>query len=296
MIVKQSSAYVMLYQFYKNLKQNVLNYKNNLIEDSVLLTLLNTSSNKMSELLHEASIDSLIIDDGVLNTLVENNLVRRSDFFGQFQSYVITAFGIWNVEKEENIIDISKFLKYIQDDKFSSKVSKQKLNDKEKIVLFSLISMRNFSSDVAMDLNRKATLDYWTDVLDDCNSYLFEMNVTSKESWKSNSSGNEHPVSYLMRRANKLPQKSRHIYQASGNKRYYLDIVSVEGNSKKKLAFVFGLIFDEIRSLEMVCSIHNFLCDLANDKGKYVRKSLDNINSEWDDIIEDALKSYYHEV
>jgi len=282
--------------FYSRLEQALLDYKSNLDGDSVLLTLLKLSKNKISELLNTSAIEGIMFDKYIIDKLLEDNYIRSSDQFGSAQKYVLTTYGIWEIESKAKGLNIYDYLDFYQKEKFSSELSDASLSNKEKIILLSMIAMRNFSDDASMDLNSETRSDSWIEIFDSCTDLLNSKKVISISEWKNQSSGNEHPVNYEMRRAYHLPKKTKHIYQICGNYRYYLDILSDPMTEKRKLAFLFGLIFDEIDSIIEVESIHEFLSDLAYDNSASTLENFDFIVPRWDNKIQEALEKFYYKV
>lgn len=284
-----------LFHFYKRLEKNVLDYKNGQLENnSVLLTLVSSFSNKVSELLLESSIDSLIIPGSKLEVLEERGFIRKLNYLGKTQNYVMTILGIWQIETKTNNINIKRILDYFQSKKFSSDLDEKPLSDKEKIILFALIALRTFTLECAMDLKQKITLDVWEDIFDRCNQFLASVEIVEDKAWRSDNTGNEHPVSYAMRRLNKLSQKTKHIYQSPGKKKYYLDLfLDSQIDAPYVLQHLFDLIFKEIESSITLLEISTFLSDLAYNEAKNVKVPLDFITPEWDEKIENALEDYY---
>lgn len=295
-LYSKTTSKKVLIHFYKKLEQNLRNYKSNLDGGSVLLTLLKISNNKISELLNISAIEGVLFDKYDIDELIENNYIRSSDQFGKTQNYVLTTFGIWEIESKIKGINIEDFLGYYQKEKFSPNLSNATLSNKEKIILLSMIAMRNFSKKATMDLNDETKSDSWIYIFDECTEFLNSKKAIDISEWKNIGSGNEHPVNYEMRRAYHLPKKTKLIYQTCGNYRYYLDILSQPITEQKKLVFLFGLIFYELDSIIEVDGIHKFLSDLAYNKSASIFENFDFITHEWDNKIKKALEKYYYQI
>ncbi len=89
-----------------------------------------------------------------------NNIEKRHE-------YNITALGIWIIETQLGKVDILKLLEFYQNYKYSSDISEKPLDSKEKIILLSMIAMRNFSSDAAMNLSEMGKSDDWIDIFNE---------------------------------------------------------------------------------------------------------------------------------
>jgi hypothetical protein len=98
-----------------------------------------------------------------------------------------------------------------------------------------------------------------------------------------------------MRHANDLPQKTMHIYQNLGNNKYFLDVDNKNISPQKQLLFLYKLIFGNIERKDQIEKTYWFCCDIAYDKTKNVRETLEYINPEWDTILKEALKDLYYE-
>lgn len=281
-----------LIHFYNKLETNTIKNHSRLEADSLLLTLIKLPPNKVSKIISDSSINKTIFLGRNFDELVEKGLIKKADELGRSQEYIITAFGIWEIETVQKEFDIIKLLKYFQNTKLSFEISRKPLKNIEKTILFSLISIRNFSIHTAMDLNDQGIRDYWIDIFDSCHNFLYSIDIVNNVKWKTDRAGNEHPISYVMRRANDLPQKSQHIYQKTGSNVYYLDIDRPEVIPGENLQFLFELIIGDVGSIELINNIYTYLCDIAYDKGKNVRNNLDNINPEWDSILKDALDEF----
>ena len=228
-----------------------------------------------------------------LESLAHNGYIRSLDELGKPYEYAITVAGIWCVELNKNEMDINRLLNYFQVTKLSFKVSSKPLQDIEKTILFAMIGIRNFSSAHPMDINNPSLREYWAEIFDMCAKYLRELKVVSKEKWNIFHPGNEHPISYVMRRRKDLPQKTFHIYQSLGNYKYFLDVDN--GDPQKQLFFLYKLIFGRAETKDLIKDIYSFCCDVAYDKSKNVRETFEYINPEWDTILEEAINKFYYE-
>jgi len=283
-----------LVHFYKKLEKCLKETKNKLDGNSVLLTLVKLTKNKVSEILTQSAIEGSLFEKFEITELTNKNYLRVGDRFDKSAKYILTTHGIWQVESSIKGLNITNILDYYQEDKFSSRLSGSPLSDKDKIILLSMISMRNFSISNAMDLNEDNKCNTWIEVFDDCAEFSKSKKIIKIKNWKPKRLGNEHPVNYVMRRANNLPQKTRHIYQTGRNYQYYLNIPTDFNEAEEKLEILFRLIFDEIKSLIEIEEIHKFLCNSAFEKSVKLISDFDYISPEWDRIMQSALERMYY--
>jgi hypothetical protein len=284
-----------LLHFYNKLTNVMIGEKIKLIKESLFITLLKMPPNRISKLLSDAALSDKAFYDTDLKELMKGGYIIEASDIEKKHGYVITAMGIWTIETQMKKVDLSQVIQFIQETKFSSGVGEKPLDDKEKIILTSMIAIRNFSLDAAMDLNEKNKSDYWIEIVNETAKFLKQNGYISKSNWEPSQAGNEHPINNVMRRAQDLPQKTKHIYDSAGSYRYYLDIDKTGEESKTKLKFLFSILLTKVESKADIKTIHSYLCKSAYDHGKNVRESFEYIDPSWDSIIEDALDDFYYE-
>lgn len=283
-----------LKHFYNKLEKVLVSEKVKFIEQSIFITFVKLPQNKITKFLLDASLSEKSFSDADITKLLNSGYINKTNDIEKSAYYTITAKGIWTVESHLDKVNIDKLLNYFQYSKFNSGVSEKPLTDIEKIILYSMLAMRNFSADYAMDINIKSKSDCWIEIFNISSTHLNSLKLIGKLDWFPSKSGNEHPVNHVMRRSQELPQKTRHIYVASGDYRYFLDIDNGTSESKLRLKFVFQLIYGKIDNRSDVRNEHIFLSNLAYDYGKNVRESFEYINPEWDTVLKEALEDFYY--
>jgi hypothetical protein len=272
-----------------------LNYR--LIDNSLLITFLKAQSKKRYELLSESAISIIKFKKNTIDILISDNYIRATEQNGK---YTITAKGIWLVELN-NGMEYEEIINYIDKEYFNLFNSNENIQDKEKVVLFSMILIRSFSEKSALDFhNGQHTIDSWKEILDKTGSFLVEHNVI--KNYPGNmygKGGNEDPAIYLQERVNSLFKNSRGIYKTPGNRKYYLqlDITSDnDGNScsidKCNLIFLFWLIFKDKITFENFEVISDFCNQIAYEMSIHIYKEIGEhyfLNPDHDDIIREAL-------
>lgn len=284
-----------LSHFYNHFKNRIMDSQIKIEHKSLLLTVIKLPVNQLSRLLTDSTLNNRSFSQAELDRLAHERYVRPLGELGKPHDYAITVNGIWYVEFNKNDMDINRLLDYFQETKLSFKVTNKPLKDIEKTILFAMIAIRNFSAALPMDLNTPSFGDYWIEIFDMCTNYLYKIEAVSKEKWNTLRPGNEHPISYVMRRANDLPQKTIHIYQTLGKHQYFLNVDHGDTPPQKQLLFLYKLILGHVETKELIKDIHAFCCDVAYDKSKNVRETFEYINPEWDTILEEALTKLYYE-
>jgi len=284
-----------LKKFYDKLYDNLV-MKKKLKNSSVLISFLEIKSNVRFRLLSESSIPCFKIPREALTNLLTRRLIRGTD---EIDNYTITARGVWEYENGKNIIDEVFLIKYLDKKFFGFEDSQKSLSDKEKIILFSMIAARTFSKKSPIDLKKdETTNNIWQDILYNASEKLKSLDIISEKNQKEfhgklyAPKGNEHPVSNIIRHSDQLPKKTKGLYKAPGEQKYYLDIYKDSKISKENLSYLFWLIFDDKLSDTVIEEVVNFCREIAYDKNIYIFNLQEHIFSrpEYDDIIRDSIR------
>ncbi|SRR5579884_314450 len=294
--MNQNPEIDILQQFYKKLSDNVKRSEKKLEYNSVLLTLYKITSNKASKLLNDSGVKSYTFPISEIKKLEDDKSIRMSD--NDISEYVLTAYGIWKIENARNLVNTTTLLDFIQNSKnFSSSARNRELSDKDKIILLSMVGIRTFSIQSPMDLSKSSIRDYWLEIFRDSHKFLIQNNFSKKNVFPFEKHGNEHPVSYAMRRANDLPKRTYHIFCFSekSKNQYYLYLDEDKKISRLKLKKLLGLIIRGIDKFEQIHKIQDFCLNLAYEKSKYVIEDFSFIKAEYDEIINETLRELYLE-
>ena len=280
--------YESLNNLYQKLFHNLKREKVSLKKDSIILTLTRSGSNiqsKISKILEESSVKSHFFKRDELKYFLDENHVRVSR--NDLNDYVLTAKGLWFIETENKKISKKILVDFIESEILTKKIN-TKLKDKEKIILFALISLRCFDINNVMNLNDKYRLDEWLSIFSDCRDFLHSKKILKNKVVFKNV-GLEHAVAAEMRRVNDLPKKTHLIYNFTGKKEYYLDI-SKNTDKVSQLMFLFGLVLDGNNDPTLLDEIKTFCNNLAYDKTKFV-SDLTKLTKEYDDLIHSSIRS-----
>ncbi|MEM3445097.1 MAG: hypothetical protein QW115_03915, partial [Thermoplasmata archaeon] len=254
-------------------------------------------------LLKSAAISSQDINDTILRELLKEGLLQGSD---EINKYTITAKGIWIVEKNENKVSEEKLIHFLNSKYFSQPLStgRKPLSEREKVIIFSMIAGRAFSIESPVDLKKdEYAKNAWKRILDNCSSKLHQCGVIKKMDEKKlyGKEGNEHPVSNLIRHTDSLPKKTKGIYTAAGQQKYYLDIYLKDKNalSKDALVFLIRLIFgnsqNEVTNIQNYEEVYEFCRDMAYEEAKYLYDldKLHFVSPTFDDTIKEAFRDAF---
>jgi hypothetical protein len=256
-------AHQHLIKIYEKLKTEL--YKKHKIKkdkwNSVLLSLLEMKSNKRYEILLSAALDKneitinvdALAKEGYLIKIPHNNSIK----------YILSAKGIWYIEKED--LSIETFIAYI-DEKFFGEYRKEtKLSDREKVILWTLISLGAFCEKQAIDLKKDdETKNTIKEAIRECLVLLRSEGCVPRDMCEEalyGKLGNEHPVSHLIRHTDSLPKKTLGVYTVIKPQKYFLNLYdpTTQSFNIEDLVYIYKAIFGEDISLERKNNIMEFI-------------------------------------
>lgn len=262
---------------------------------SIIISIFKMTKNNRVRILNDASLVPPVSRD-VLTYLMDHKYVRSTL---EFSKYTLTAQGIWEIEKALGYVSVDKLLEYI-DSGMESVVGK--LTDKEKVIIFTLLSLRAFSQFAPLIRISDVQKEKSAEVMEACADYLHSLgaiSVTREKIFKGgNISDSEEPGSKLLRRMDKLPGNTRQIYRSGPGKSYtyWLDLYDKESDSIKmeKLSYLFWKIFGGCLDFEKQQGVVSFCDDILLRYKNYIYE--DEIydkfiffDSKYANILSDAL-------
>jgi hypothetical protein len=292
-IIMHYSQHQVLNKLYSNLL-NTIERKRKLKKKSAFLTLIDVKSNTRGEFLTTAGLPSYKIMSDELDIMKRNNLIRETETVGY---YTLTAKGLWSVENKKKIINESELIDYF-DMKFFNpfKYADQELSDRFKIIVFSMIAARSFSKESPIDLHISETkLDVIKKTIDQSFDLLNSLGVINRLKKEDiyGKSGNEHPVSNLIRHTDKLPKQTKHIFQTLGDQKYYLKIYHDNRMMESNLSYLFKRIFEGSKlSIDDIEHIQRYLEKIGHTKNIYFFENIEKhrfSSIDYDETIKNAL-------
>ncbi|AGB04590.1 hypothetical protein AciM339_0710 [Aciduliprofundum sp. MAR08-339] len=264
-------------------------------QKSVLISLIEMKSNRRFEMLLKSSavkgegigklVRDELINQGYIIKILDADTVR----------YILSGKGIWYIEKD--ILGIDGIVSYL-DRKFFGEYKKvPNLTNKEKVILWTLISVGAFFKDQAIDLKRDDySKDKIKEVLNKSLSFLKQFGVVPKnfsEKELYGKPGNEHPVSHLIRHTDKLPKKTLGIYKVDYPQKYYLNLYEQTNNSfdQDGLAYLYSLIFKN--KLEHIKEqAFKFVKEIYNEYNIYIFPEISISLWNMKEYLEDSFHKY----
>lgn len=278
-------------KFYNKLKNTIIRDKK-LHRNSVFLTLVQTTKNKSRVYLNDSSLNLSRLLDIDINKLESENYIRQTDTLNE---YVITAKGVWFIENKLGVLSEDIIITYFDKRSYDFFGNVESLNDRDKVIIFSMIAARTFSRDSVVDLTNDRSKELWKEIVEDVHKFLGDSNFIKKES-KNGILGDakaDYPIVNLFRHSDFLPMKTKSIFTSIGSLKYYLNLSDNENEFQNDLAFLFWLIFEEKEpSLAKITTINDFLKDVSSDKGIYLFDiDGDHFSGvEYDMVIRESLK------
>ncbi|NLT38804.1 MAG: hypothetical protein GXX95_11735 [Methanomassiliicoccus sp.] len=258
-----------LQKFYDSYRDN-LDMKKKLISKSVLLSSLRVKNNVRFTALNESAIVAAKIPSDVLFELKQNGWVRDTE---DMSTVTISAKGIWYIEKRNGILGEEALLDFIDDNYFAMVEASKPLSEKEKVIIFGMLTTRAFSINSAVDMRKDDSVkDTWKEVMISAFEKLKELGAVERLEIVDlmPTQGIEHPASHLIRHTDSLPRKTRAIFKASGKNKYYLDMYVNDSLSTEKLAYLFWLVFGRLLDSDNVEKISEYCREVAYNKSIYV--------------------------
>jgi hypothetical protein len=273
---------------YDNVKRSI-----SIKENSIFITLIGASQNNVLKLLSESALSVDIIGEEKIDQLNRLNLIKKDDFSENFS---ITAQGIWQVEKNKNIVSETQIVDHFQKTQFQRKKgSKIELKYREKVLLLSMIAARSFSLESAVNLDpRINTNDDWQEIFDSANQFLFDLHEINEK--EKNSlylrCANDQPIVTIFRRLTDFPKKTNFVYKFDKNLNYWLDMPESEMEFKDIMASLFSLVFCDKLSYQNLDNILEFCRKIAQTKSVLIFGDITKhkfLDSRYDGLIKEAL-------
>lgn len=284
----------LLKELHKKLKDTFIrDYKNNVTE-SIYFALLNLKSKtKRMRILQKAAVPALNLNSNHLEQLINQKYVEYID---KKRNICLTSFGIWYVEKILDIIDTKELIGFINDKWFNCFADfNRPLSDKEKVILFTLLSVRAFSKNSAVELNNENCHDGWAKALNLSFDFLHKNQIISDENLLSSmtkESKSLQPIIHFFRYSEYLPKQTNGIFIARGNNSYYLNLCKPEKLDVQSLIFLFEIIFQDNMDFVLMDKINEHCQKTSYDISVKIFKLDTHIFStpDYDNLIKQALR------
>jgi len=279
-----------LHLLYQNLRNDLILKRKIKDSESVLCKLITMSSGDRLNFLCNSPIDITEPSEFSKYKLVEQSGVTKRIHRKNKIELIFTVKGLFEIEEELDLLDSHRMLAFFQEKYFDVDMSTKKLNAKEKAVLLSLITMHCFGKDNAMDLTTEEKQNSWYELM---SQIIFpylqqERMVTSSDTLSPNSTGNETPVTYLMRRLNDLSKKTAGIFNNPGSSIYFLDLEN-PSEMQSLISFLFELILPINVSYEVLQDLKAFISTTYQNYVPLIQGKINENDEAWSATINRAL-------
>ncbi|WP_321417207.1 hypothetical protein [uncultured Methanomethylovorans sp.] len=256
---------VVLKEIFYNKLYNKLYADGKIKDNSIILSLFQTTPNAVLDDIVDSSINYNEVERTILNSLSEQRFITGSNKPNQF---VISPYGIWEIERQLETINIALVLERL-DTKFFSFSTEKPLKHKEKVVLLTLIAIRAFYE--KSPLNRKnshTSQEKINEILLKSKQFLLDMKVVTDFKLMSPS---EDPVESVFRRLDELKTKTGNLYQFADRK-HWLSIYDEDKKeiSHENLSYLLWKIFGSDLSYEQQKTVVEFCDEILRKYKNYV--------------------------
>lgn len=266
----QNDHFRILEIFYNRLKSVIEIANRTLPQKSILLSFFEMKKNARYRFLSSVELPVGSVSGSVIQSLLDEHFITPGE---ELDHYRITAKGIWVVELKNEVLDIEKLTNYINTKFFTFEKHSNALSDRQKIVVLLFLALRAFSSEACIDLKQGDTvLDNLQDVAVKCFHYL--ESIGKINSLKSDEifgeDGNEHQVSNLIRHTDRLPRKTKGMFTALGQQKYFLNVSEKGELDSHKIAFLIATVLDKEYLPDDEEKLKSFLEDINLDRSIYI--------------------------
>lgn len=283
-----------LKRFYNVLRDNLRREKS-LKGNSILTSFFETRSASRYKILGASTLLSSSVPQEVFLSLLSQNYIQKC---GSIDNYAITAKGVWHHELVLGLMNEDSLLSYINNKYFENNTpttsDKKDLDEKEKVILYTLIAARAFSEQSRADLKSKDSVkDKWLELLERSYDNLLSLNLIMKigKGEFLQKTGNEHIASSVFRHNNHMVQRTSGIYAYTGKYEYYLKLYVDSTFSKEKLSYLFWKLFKGEISMQAIDTITDYCNKVSSADSIYLFDMKKHIFSmpTYDAIIKDCL-------
>ena len=290
----EASETAALLGMYDNLRSSFTSQKQRLVHKSILLGLVAMGSkNKRMRVLLDAAVRSAALGS-LSSELMRRGLVEQASLDGRI---ALSARGIWEAEQIRGILDLEVLLEYVDEKWFRCFVDIQDpVTDKERLLLFVLLSARAFSADTGVNLQSKVVFRAWTDSVVAAARFLIDHGVTGDagaeaELLAGGARAGLQPLLGFWRYSADLPKKTEGIFVAK-SLNYFLNLDATGKIEEATLAWLFALVLGDRVDFELADVVYRHCRERAYELAAKVRPagSAGFATFEVDQTMEAALR------
>lgn len=251
---------------------------------SFLKKAIGSTKNKIYGAVIKSKYDAGIYDS-LATSLLEEGYIRSID--NHDGQYTITAKGVWAIEEKyygQNISDIIGEL----DSRFFSSES-ERINDKNKIILFATIAAHAFSENNGISYASGAEKAF-INMMEESFELLYKLKrikISSFESIFKSKNSQKKDEAVLTSSIDSLPRSTYSLFMSKKN-RYYVNLLNNQTIDKNELKCLLKIIFENIGvgEIEMIMESCK---TISLNYGYYYHKDYILSDSEYNEAIESSL-------
>jgi len=260
----------------------------NLVEktNSLILSSIKSNKNTIRSALNASAI-KVRNDHPSVNILLDVGYIRCI----MPGTYALTAKGAWYVESTFYNHNIDMILEHL--DSKCYVLDSEKISEKNKIILFALLSARCFTDKTCAEYSTDETEKIFLQLLYNSLNFLTNGEYIKSSSFDSSSkASSKSELGKFTDKIDKLPSCTYLLFKAPGN-RYYLDIVQNGKINAESLTSLFKIVFDGNINIDDVDKIVDFCKGQCMHLGYiyHLNKGESFSGSEIDTVIEECIMS-----
>jgi hypothetical protein len=236
---------------YTELQKIFFNIKINSNDKKVALELIKKENKNRKEMYNQMSFvkNSLDLPDSEITELINTGLLGYLSEKEKTLTLTFKALVILDYELRDVNSNLSNLLDDMNKEFFEKviKLSKEKLESKEKAIILGLLGINSISDKYAIRIN-DSNKRYFKEAIEIASNFLVELgcdyNDGSLEKLWSFKVIGEDPVLSEMRRTNKLPLKTDNLYKPNEGKPY-IDILTKDNKTDEdKVVYLLKTLFN----------------------------------------------------
>jgi|GEM_PF-5305684 len=284
-----------LLSMYDNLRSAFVGQEQKCIQGSIFLGLMAMGSkNRRMRVLLDGAVPVTALG-AVSSELVRRGLAEQAAADGRL---TLSSRGIWEAERVKGILDSDALLAYIDEKWFGCFHDIQSaVTDKEKLLLFALLSARAFSQPTGVNLHNTRAFEAWTEAVASASRFLganaLVADTGAEEMLHADGSRvSLQPLMKFFRYSEHLSKKTEGIFVAK-NLNYFLDLEASDRLDEATVSYLFGLVLADKADFEMAARVFGHCRQRAYELAAKVRPagSPSFATAKIDNLMENALRS-----
>lgn len=250
---------------------------------SMIYQCLTRNKNTVKDMIRKSAY-AASADNYIIKQLSERGYVKMFEP----GMYAITSFGAWYIEKKFYGTEMDRLLSYLQDNYFS--VSNKPIEDKNKVVLLAVLSLRAFDSNHPLSYKTDEGEDALEKVLVECNDFLLKMGCISKSYDDNSKKSSKTVIGDFLNKINTLSDSTYRWWHASDGS-YYVDVVANGEPDSEKIVSLMKIIFSVGISLSNINTVVAFCNNLCFSYAPFFDNNMNGFaDAKYDNLMKSCVE------